>query len=83
MIGAGWDPSFFILASLRTSGRKSATAAAITTASASAASASIASRMSRAEVTAMTRVPAGSGSATFAATSVTLAPRATAVSAKA
>ena len=69
-------------------GRKSATAAAITTASvpppsAASASASIASRSCRAEVTRTTRLPAGSGSDTFAATTVTLAPRATAVSAKA
>ena len=74
-MGSGWPPSFLILESLRATGRKSATAAVITTASAMPASASIAACMSRAETTRTTRAPAGSGSSTFAATTVTSAPR--------
>ena len=50
----------------------------MTTASASAAAAITTSRISRAEVTRTTWAPAGSSRATFAATSVTFAPRAAA-----
>ena len=71
-------PAFLIFWPLRAAGRKSATAAVITTASAVRASSSIAACMSLAETTRMIFTPAGSGSSTFAATTVTSAPRAAA-----
>src|SRR5690606_28902232 len=83
-IGAA-DPSaaFLILDSLSEVGRKSAGAAAMTTASARAAAATTASRISAVVSTLTTSTPAGSGRVTLAATRVTCAPRATAARANA
>ncbi len=64
-------------------GRKSAGAAAITTASADPAADTTASRSSSVVSTRTTLTPAGSGSDTFAATRVTSAPRAAAARARA
>ena len=71
---------FLILDAEMVTGRKSATAAAITTASAPAAASITAVRSSSADSTRTTLAPAGSGSATLAEISVTSAPRAAAVS---
>ncbi|CAM5579779.1 hypothetical protein STENM327S_00556 [Streptomyces tendae] len=83
-IGSGSRSSFFLIFPVAyAAGRKSATAAAMTTASASAAARSTASRSSTAVPTGTTSTPAGSGIDVFAATSVTRAPRAAAVRARA
>ena len=74
--GSGSADPFLILWVASATGRKSATAADITTASAPFAAASIASRSSRAEPARTTCTAAGSpSSAVCAATSVTDAPR--------
>ena len=81
-LGSAAEP-FLSLVAAAFSGRKSATAALITTTSASAASASIAVRSSSAVPTGTTRTPNGTGRSTFAATSTTSAPRAAATRASA
>ena len=82
---AGADPSsaFLILASLTAVGRKSAGAAAITTASAVAVAATTASRSCSVVSTRTTLTPAGSGRVTLALTRVTWAPREAAARARA
>ncbi len=83
-IGSGSWPSFFLIfPAAYAAGRKSATAAAITTASASGAALSTASRSCTAVPTCTTSTPAGSGMPVFAAIRVTRAPRAAAVRARA
>ncbi len=67
--------TFLILVACSWSGRKSATAAAITTASQASAAAITASRSSAAVCTRTVVTPATSGSTTFALTRVTAAPR--------
>ena len=73
----GEEPSsaFLILASLTDTGRKSAGAAAITTASALAVALRTASRSCAVVSTRTTLTPAGSGRDTLALMSVTWAPR--------
>ena len=73
--GAEPSSAFLILASLTDVGRKSAGAAAITTASAEPAAASTSVRSCSVVSTRTTLTPAGSGSAVLAATRVTSAPR--------
>ena len=74
---------FLILASLTDVGRKSAGAAAMTTASAEPAAASTSVRSCSVVSTRTTLTPAGSGRAVFAANRVTSAPRAAAARARA
>ncbi len=81
--GAAPSGSFLILVPLALCGRKSAGAAAITTASLSEDAWSTASRSCAVVSTRTTFTPAGSGRATLAATRVTSAPRAAAVRARA
>ena len=83
MAGAEPSSAFLILASLHDVGAKSAGAAAITTASATTAAASTSSRSCAVVSTRTTLTPAGSGSATLAATRVTSAPREAAARARA
>jgi hypothetical protein len=81
--GAGDGPVFLSLCAAGSRGRKSATAAAISTASQPSKACSHASASCAAVVTGTTCAPLGAVRATFAATSVTSAPRASARAASA
>jgi hypothetical protein len=72
---SGGPSAFFSFDSTETSGRKSATAAALTMTSALAARSDTAALMSMAVLTGITSAPGGHGSSVGPATRVTFAPR--------